>query len=262
MSLNKISILETIYLIKESLGEENMFIQSTTIKNFNAHAKKISKYTAGKVLPQPVYTDINVYYGCQNVMVRYVLAKPAKQEFNENVDLIKYEDESRIKMFDNTFANISEKDTVHIFIPVSKIKELQAVLSPALILHHKSGNGAAYEANLDINKYGIMATCYNDNGSAFRGYVPLQEKRNDTTEEKIQSIVLNAKYLTDLLTMFAKETHDAIELYIAPYNENHYDNGHCIVPIMIKAGQVEAIITAIQINDEFNECLENVNNIL
>lgn len=239
-----------------------MFIQSTTIKNFNSHAKKINKYTAGKVLPQPVYTDTNVYYGCQNVMVRYVLAKPAEKEFNDSVNLIKYEDKKRAKIIDRVFEDTNEKDTVHIFIPVSKIKELQAVLSPALILHHKSGNGAAYEANLDINKYGIMATCYNDNGSAFRGYVPLQEKRNDTTEEKIQSIVLNAKYLTDLLTMIAKETHDAIELCIASYNENHYDNGHCIVPMMIKAGQVEAVITAIQINDEFNECLDSVHDIL
>lgn len=241
-----------------------MFIQSTTIKNFNSHAKKISKYNS-RMVTQPAYYGSNVYYGCQNVMVRYVNAKPAEKEFNDSVDLIKYEDEKMVKAIDRVFEDTNEKDTVHIFIPVSKIKELQAVLSPALILHHKTDSNvssAAYEINLDISKYGITATCYNDNASAFRGYVPLQEKRNDTTEEKIQSIVLNAKYLTDILTMVAKESDDAIELCIAPYDENRYADGHCIVPMLIKAGQVEAVITAIRVYDTFNEYLDNVRAIL
>lgn len=157
-------------------GEEIMFIQSTTIKNFNSHSKKISKYNS-RMVTQPAYYGTNVYYGSQHVLVRYVNAKPEEKEFNDNVDLIKYEDEKRAKIIDHVFEDTNEKDTVHITIPVSKIKELQAVLSPALILHHTNAdNKAAYETNLDISKYGIKATCYNDNGSAFRGYVPLQEK--------------------------------------------------------------------------------------
>lgn len=239
-----------------------MFIQSTTIKNFNSHSKKISKYSSSRLVTQPAYYGTNVYYGCQHVLVRYVNAKPMDKEFNDNVDLIKYEDEERVKIIDHVFEDTDEKDTVHITVPVSKIKELQAVLSPALILHHKSDNGAAYEINLDISKYGIKATCYNDNGSAFRGYVPLQEKRNDTVVEKIHSIVFNAKYLTDLLTMLAKESNDAIELCIAPYDENRYVDGHCIVPMLIKVGQIEAVITAIRVYDKFNKYLDSVHNIL
>lgn len=238
-----------------------MFIQSTTIKNFNSHSKKISKYNS-RMVTQPAYYGANVYYGSQHVLVRYVNAKPEEKEFNDNVDLIKYEDEKRAKIIDHVFEDTNEKDTVHVIVPVSKIKELQAVLSPALILHHKSDNGAAYEVNLDISKYGIKATCYNDNGSAFRGYVPLQEKRNDTTEEKIPSIVLNAKYLTDILTMIAKESNDAIELCIAPYDENRYANGHCIVPMLIKAAQIEAVITAMRVYDNFNKYLDSVHDIL
>lgn len=233
------------------------------IKNFNSHSKKISKYNSGRMVTQPAYYGTNVYYGSQHVLVRYVNAKPEEKEFNDNVDLIKYEDEKRAKIIDHVFEDTNEKDTVHITIPVSKIKELQAVLSPALILHHTNAdNKAAYETNLDISEYGVMATCYNDNGSAFRGYVPLQEKRKDTTDEKIQSIVFNAKYLTDLLTMAAKESNDAIELCIAPYDENRYADGHCIVPMLIKVGQIEAVITPIRVYDKFNKYLDSVHNIL
>ena len=218
------------------------------------------------MVTQPAYYGTNVYYGSQHVLVRYVNAKPMDKEFNDNVDLIKYEDEERVKIIDHVFEDTDEKDTVHITVPVSKIKELQAVLSPALILHHiNADNKAAYETNLDISEYGVMATCYTNKGSAFRGYVPLQGKRNDTTEEKNPSIVLNAKYLTDLLTMIAKESYDTIELCIAPYDENHsyrYADGHCIVPMLIKAGQIEAVITAMRVYDNFNKYLDSVHNIL
>lgn len=228
-----------------------MFVQSTTIKNFNSHAKKISKYTAGKVLPQPVYTDTNVYYGCQNVMVRYVNAKPAEKEFSENVDLIKYEDESRIKMFDHVFDEYLNREKRVIGIPTEKIKELQALLAPALIIHHKNQNSnAAYETLLQISKYSIKATCTNDTGSSFTGTVKLADKPAYAKENYL-SIVLNAKYLTDLLTMFSKESYDVINFCIALYNDNRYMNHCCITPLMIVAGQIESIITPIQVNEEF-----------
>lgn len=38
-----------------------MFIQSTTIKNFNSHSKKISKYNSGRMVTQPAYYGTNVY---------------------------------------------------------------------------------------------------------------------------------------------------------------------------------------------------------
>lgn len=230
-----------------------MFIQSTTIKNFNSHAKKISKYTAGKVLPQPVYTDTNVYYGCQNVMVRYCKAKPAEKEFSENVDLIKYEDENRIKMFDHVFDEYLNREKRVIGIPKEKIKDLQALLAPALIIHHKNKDSkAAYETLLQIGKYSIKATCTNDTGSSFTGTVWLKDKPAYERENYL-SIVLNAKYLTDLLTMFSKESYDVINLCIALYDEIHYVNNCCITPLMILAGQIESVITAIQVNEEFYE---------
>lgn len=230
-----------------------MFIQSTTIKNFNSHAKKINKYTAGKVLPQPVYTDTNVYYGCQNVMVRYVNAKPAEKEFSENVELVKYEDENRVKMFDHVFDEYLNREKRVVSIPVEKIKELQALLAPALILHHKSNDSkAAYETFLQIGKYSIRATCTNDTGSSFTGTVWLKDKPAYERENYL-SIVLNAKYLTDLLTMLGKESHDEINLCIALYNENNYVNHCCITPLTIVAGQIESVITAIQVNKEFYE---------
>lgn len=230
-----------------------MFIQSTTIKNFNSHAKKISKYTAVKVagLEQPMYTDTNVYYGCQNVMVRYVNAKPAEKDFSENVDLIKYEDENRIKMFDHVFDEYLNREKRVIAIPVEKIKDLQALLAPALIIHHKNKDSkAAYETLLQIGKYSIKATCTNDTGSSFTGTVKLADKPENEKENYV-SIVLNAKYLTDLLTMFSKESYDEIKLCIAPYDEIHYVNHCCITPFVIVAGQIESIITAIQVNEEF-----------
>ena len=230
-----------------------MFIQSTTIKNFNSHSKKISKYTAGKVLPQPVYTDTNVYYGCQNVMVRYVNAKPSEKEFSENVDLIKYEDESRIKMFDHVFDEYLNREKQVVAIPAEKIKDLQALLAPALIIHHKNNNSkAAYETMLQIGKYSIKATCTNDMGSSFTGTVKLADKPEHEKENYL-SIVLNAKYLTDLLTMFSKESYDEIKLCIVPYDEIHYVNHCCITPLMIVTGQIESVITPIQINEEFYE---------
>lgn len=228
-----------------------MFIQSTTIKNFNSHAKKINKYTAGKVLPQPVYTDTNVYYGCQNVMVRYVNAKPADEEFSENVELVKYEDTRKIKMFDRGFNNYLEKDKHVVAIPKEKIKDLQALLAPALIIHHKNNNSkAAYETMLQIGKYSIKATCTNDTGSSFTGTVKLADKPENEKENYV-SIVLNAKYLTDLLTMFSKESYDEIKLCIVPYDEIHYMYHCCITPLMIVAGQIESIISPIQVNEEF-----------
>ena len=86
-----------------------MFIQSTTIKNFNSHSKKISKYNS-RMVTQPAYYGANVYYGSQNVLVRYVNAKPAEKEFNDNVDLIKYEDEKMVKIIDNLFDDYLDKD--------------------------------------------------------------------------------------------------------------------------------------------------------
>ncbi len=170
-----------------------MFIQSTTIKNFNSHAKKISKYTVGKVLPQPVYTDTDVYYGCQNVMVRYVNAKPAEEEFSENVDLIKYEDERRIKMFDRGFDKYLNREKRVVSIPKEKIKDLQALLAPALIIHHKNNDSkAAYETLLQIGEYSIKATCTNDTGSSFTGMVQLAE-RPTYAKENYLSVVLKCK---------------------------------------------------------------------
>lgn len=75
-------------------------------------------------------------------------------------------------------------------------------------------------------------------------------------------IVLNAKYLTDLLTMVAKESNDTIELCIAQYDENRYVDGHYIVPMLIKVGQIEAIITPMRVYDNFNKYLDSVHNIL
>ncbi len=230
-----------------------MFIQSTTIKNFNSHAKKINKYTAGKVLSQPVYTDTNVYYGCQNVMVRYCQAKPAGEEFNDNVELVKYEDESRIKMFDHVFDEYLNREKRVVGIPKEKIKDLQALLAPALIIHHKNNDSkAAYETLLQIGKYSIKATCTNDTGSSFTGTVWLKDKP-EYEKENYLSIVLNAKYLTDLLTMFSKESYGAINLCVALYDDNRYMNHCCITPLMIVAGQIESIITPIQVNEEFYE---------
>lgn len=230
-----------------------MFIQSTTIKNFNSHSKKISKYNASRMVTQPAYYGSNVYYGSQNVLVRYVNAKPAEKEFNDSVDLIKYEDEKMVKIIDNLFNDYLDKDKRVVAISKEKIKDLQALLSPALIIHHKNQNSnAAYETLLQIGKYSIKATCTNDTGSSFTGTVKLADKPENEKENYV-SIVLNAKYLTDLLTMFSKESYDEIKLCIVPYDEIHYVNHCCITPFMIVAGQIESIITAIQVNEEFYE---------
>ena len=230
-----------------------MFIQSTTIKNFNSHSKKISKYNTSRMVTQPAYYGSNVYYGSQNVLVRYVNAKPAEKEFNDSVDLIKYEDEKRAKIIDNLFDNYIDKDERVVSIPKEKIKDLQALLAPALIIHHKNNNSkAAYETMLQIGKYSIKATCTNDTGSSFTGTVKLADKPENEKENYV-SIVLNAKYLTDLLTMFSKESYDEIKLCIVPYDEIHYTNRCCITPFMIVAGQIESIITPIQVNEEFYE---------
>lgn len=227
-----------------------MFIQSTTIKNFNSHSKKISKYNS-RMVTQPAYYGANVYYGCQSALVRYVNAKPMDKEFNDNVDLIKYEDEERAKIIDNMFDNYLEKDKQVVAIPKEKIKDLQALLAPALIIHHKNKDSkAAYETMLQIGKYSIKATCTNDTGSSFTGKVQLRDKPKNE-EENYLSIVLNAKYLTDLLTMFSKESYDEINFCIVPYDEIHYMYHCSITPLMIVAGQIESIVSPIQVNEKF-----------
>lgn len=233
-------------------GEEIMFIQSTTIKNFNSHSKKISKYNS-RMVTQPAYYGANVYYGCQSALVRYVNAKPISEKFNDNVELIKYEDEKRVKIIDNLFDNYLEKDERVLSVPKEKIKDLQALLAPALIIHHKNKDSkAAYETMLQIGKYSIKATCTNDTGSSFTGTVKLADKPENEKENYL-SVVLNAKYLTDLLTMFSKESYDKIDFCMAPYDEIHYMYHCSITPIMIVAGQIESIVSPIKINEELYE---------